>query len=102
MRILFSPLTISGFLFGLLSLIAGCGNPAAESLEFLSITATPATVNVGSAVTLHAVVHLGNGTTQDVTSSTQWSLSNPSLATLSNGVITSKAPGTLSVQGAYV
>ncbi len=102
MRILLSPLTIAGLVCGLLSLIGGCGNPSAQSLEFLAVTATPATVNVGSAVTLHAVVHFGNGTTQDVTSSTRWSLSNSSLATLSNGVLTSKAPGTLSVQGAYV
>jgi hypothetical protein len=57
---------------------------------------------VGAAVTLHATVLLSDGTTQDVTSSTQWTLSNPSLATLGNGVLTSKAPGTLTVQGAYV
>jgi hypothetical protein len=102
MRISLSPPAISGLLCGLLSLIGGCGNPAAQSLEFLAVAATPATVTVGSAVTLHAVVHLGNGTSQDVTSSTRWSLSNSSLATLSNGVLTSKASGTLSVQGAYV
>ena len=92
----------SGLLCGLLILIAGCGNPSSQTLDSLSITATPATVSVGAAVTLHAMVHLSDGTTQDVTSSTQWTLSNPSLATLGSGVLTSKAPGTLTVQGAYV
>jgi hypothetical protein len=92
----------SGLLCGLLILIVGCSNPSSQSLDSLSITATPATVSVGAAVTLHAMVHLSDGTTQDVTSSTQWTLSNPSLATLGGGVLTSKAPGTLTVQGAYV
>ena len=57
---------------------------------------------MGGAVTLQATAHLSDGTTQDVTSSTLWTLSNPSLATVAEGVLTSKAPGTLSVQGAYV
>jgi hypothetical protein len=57
---------------------------------------------VGDAVILHAIVHLSNGATQDVTSSTQWTLSDPSLATMGDGVLISKAPGTLTVQGTYV
>jgi hypothetical protein len=92
----------SGVLCGLLSLVAGCGNPSSENLTFLTVTPTPATVSVGGAVSLHATVHLSNGQTQDVTSSTQWTLSDPALATLGNGVLTSKAAGTLTVQGAYV
>ena len=92
----------SGVLCGLLSLVAGCGNPSSENLNFLTVTPTPATVSVGGAVSLHATVHLSNGQTQDVTSSTQWTLSDPALATLGNGVLTSKAAGTLTVQGAYV
>ncbi len=57
---------------------------------------------MGGAVTLQAIAHLSDGSTQDVTSGTQWTLSNPSLATLGNGVLSSKAPGTLTVQAAYV
>jgi hypothetical protein len=84
-------------------LLVGCGNPpSSTNLNFLSVKATPTTVSVGGAVTLQAVAHLSNGTTQDVTSTTQWTLSNPSLATLGNDVLTSKAPGTLTVQAAYV
>jgi hypothetical protein len=102
MRIPPMPQVCSGLLCGLLVLIAGCGNPSSQTVQSLTMTATPATVSVGAAVSLHAMVHLSDGTTQDVTSSTQWTLSNPSLATLSNAILTSKAPGTLTVQGAYI
>ena len=53
-------------------LLAGCGNPSSQSsLNSLSVKVTPATVTVGGAVTLQASAHLSDGTTQDVTSSTQ-------------------------------
>ena len=71
-------------------------------MNLLSLKVTPATVSVGGAVTLQAIAHLSDGTTQDVTSSTQWTLSDPSLATLGTGVLTAKAPGALTVQAAYV
>ena len=91
-----------GLLCSLLILAAGCSNPSSQSLDSLSISATPSAVTVGSAVTLHATAHLSDGTTQDVTAGTLWTLSNASLATVANGVLTSKAPGALTVQGAYV
>jgi len=97
-----APQVWPGLLCGLLILIAGCSNTSSPGLTFLSVTATPATVSVGGAVILHAIVHLSNGSTQDVTSNTQWTLSNPSLATMGNGVLISKATGTLTVQGTYV
>jgi uncharacterized protein YjdB len=102
MRLPFPPQVLSGLLCGSFILTAGCSNSSSPGLTFLSVTATPASVNVGDAVVLHAIVHLSNGTTQDVTSNTQWTLSNPSLATLGNGVLISKATGTLTVQGTYV
>ena len=83
-------------------LLAGCSNPSSTTLNLLSIKVTPATVSVGGAVTLQATAHLSDGTTQDVTSNTQWTLSDPSLATLGTGVLTAKAPGALTVQAAYV
>ena len=90
-------------LSGLLVLFAGCANPSSQSsLNSLSVKVTPATVSVGGAVTLQATAVLSNGTTQDVTSATQWTLSNPSLATLGSGVLTSKAAGILTVQAAYI
>src|SRR3984885_5264157 len=83
-------------------LLAGCSNPSSTSLNLLTLKVTPATVSVGGAVTLQATAHLSDGTTQDVTSSTQWTLSNPTLAALGTGVLTAKAPGALTVQAAYI
>src|SRR6202167_3926544 len=82
----------------LLILIAGCSNPSSQNLASLTVTATPSTVSVGGASVLKATAHLSDGTTQDVTSSTQWTLSNPALSTLANGAVTAKAAGTVMVQ----
>ena len=87
---------------GLSILAAGCGGASFQAPNSLTVTATPSTIKVGGAVILKATVHLSDGTAPDVTANTQWTLSNTSLATLGNGVLTGKAPGTLTVQGAYV
>jgi hypothetical protein len=102
MRISLMPRVCSGLLCGLLILIAGCGNPSSQNLASLTVTATPTAVSVGGAAVLKAVAHLSDGTTQDVTAGTQWTLSNPALATMSSGAIMAKAAGTLTVQAAYV
>ncbi len=102
MRIPPMPQVCSGLLCTTLILISGCSNPSSQTLDSLTVTATPATVSVGGATTLKAVAHLSDGTTQDVTSGTQWTLSNPALATMSSAALTAKAPGTLTVQAAYV
>lgn len=100
----FSPMSrvCSGLLCGLLALLAGCSSPSSQSLDSLTVTATPSTLSVGGAAVLKAVAHLSDGTTQDVTAGTQWTLSNPALATLSNSALTAKAAGTVTVQAAYV
>ncbi len=92
----------SGLLCGLLLVLAGCGNPSSQTLDSLTVTATPSSIPVGGAAILKAVAHLSDGTTQDVTAGTQWTLSNGTLATIGNGAITGKAQGTLTVQAAYV
>ena len=102
MRITPFPQVCSGLLCVLVILIAGCSNPSSQNLASLTVTATPSTVSVGGASVLKATAHLSDGTTQDVTSSTQWTLSNPALATLANGAVTAKAAGTVMVQAAYV
>ena len=102
MRIPRIPRACSALLGALFILLVGCANPSSTTLNLLTLKATPATVSVGGAVTLQAIAHLSDGTTQDVTSSTQWTLSNPSLAALGTGVLTAKAPGTLTVQAAYI
>ena len=100
----FSPMprVCSGLLCGLLVLLAGCGSPSSQSLDSLTVTATPSTLSVGGAAILKAVAHLSDGTTQDVTAGTKWTLSNTALATMSNNALTAKAPGALTVQAAYV
>src|ERR1700761_6907210 len=90
----------SGLLCGLLVLLAGCGSPSSQNLDSLTVTATPSSLSVGGAAVLKAVAHLSDGTTQDVTSGTQWTLSNTSLASLSSSTLTAKAAGVLTVQAA--
>src|SRR5580658_2158977 len=102
MRISPTPRVCSGLLCSLLILITGCGNPQPQNLVSLTVTATPSTVTVGGAAALKAVAHLADGTTQDVTAGTQWTLSNGALASMSSGALTAKAAGTVTVQAAYV
>src|SRR3984957_1821161 len=102
MRIPRIPRACSALVSALFILLAGCSNPSSTSLNLLTLKVTPATVSVGGAVTLQAIAHLSDGTTQDVTSGTQWTLSDPSLAALGTGVLTAKAPGALTVQAAYI
>src|SRR5580698_11301248 len=92
----------SGLLCGLLVLLAGCGSPSSQTLDSLTVTATPTALSVGGAAVLKATAHLSDGTTQDVTAGTQWTLSNPALATISSSTLTAKAAGTLTVQAGYV
>ena len=82
MRISPTPRVCFGLLCGFLILIAGCGSPSSQTLDSLTVTATPSTLSVGGAAVLKAVAHLSDGTTQDVTAGTQWTLSNTALATL--------------------
>jgi hypothetical protein len=91
-----------GILCGSTVLLAGCGNPPPQALASLTVAATPSTLSVGGTSALKATAHLSDGTTQDVTSGTQWVLSNPALAKMSSGTLTASAPGTISIQATYV
>ena len=102
MRISPMPQVCSVVLCAFLVLITGCSNPSSQNLASLTVTATPSTVSVGGSSVLKAVAHLTDGTTQDVTSSTQWTISNPALATMKNGSLTAVAAGAVTVQAAYV
>ena len=66
----------------LLVAMTGCGGEGYVSPNFLKIVVKPANLDIGETAALQAVLHKTDGTTQDVTSTTQWSISNPSLATL--------------------
>jgi hypothetical protein len=102
MRISLTPQVCFGLLCGLLMALAGCGNPSSQTLDSLTVTATPSSIPVDGAAVLKAMAHLSDGTTQDGTAGTQWSVSNPTLATIGNGTLTAKAQGTLMLQAAYV
>src|SRR3984957_5537543 len=98
MRISPMPRVCFGLLCGLfLILVAGCGSPSSQTLDTLTITATPSTVPVGGSAILKAVAHLIDGTTQDVSAATQWTLSNNTIATMTNGTLTAKAQGSVMV-----
>jgi hypothetical protein len=94
-------LICSRLICGLLILIAGCANPSPETLKSLTVTATPTNIDVGGAAVLKAAAHLSDGTTQDVTSGTQWTLSDGSLAKIGSGILNGKSPGTVTVQASY-
>jgi Chitobiase/beta-hexosaminidase C-terminal domain/Bacterial Ig-like domain (group 2) len=102
MRIFPLPQACSGLLCGLSILMTGCGNPSWQNLTSLTVTVTPSNLTVGSGAILKAIAHLSNGTTQDVTAGTQWTLSNPALAAMGSGALTAKAAGTLTVQATYL
>ncbi len=102
MRISPTPRVCFGLLGVLSVLITGCSNPSSQTLASLTVTATPSTLSVGGSSVLKAVAHLSDGTTHDVTSGTQWTLSNTGMATLASGVLTAKTPGAVMVQAAYV
>jgi len=85
----------SGLLSGFLVLImmTGCGSPSSQNLASLTVTATPSKLSVGGAAVLKAVAHLSDGTTQDVSATTQWTSSDNTMASVSNGALTGKSSG---------
>ena len=63
-------------------------NPTSISLNYSSIS-----ISNGSSKTISATVYPSNATNKSVT----WSTSNSSVATVSNGKVTAKAPGTATI-----
>lgn len=63
-------------------------NPTGVSLNYSSVT-----INNGSSKTISATISPSNATNKTVT----WSTNNSSVATVSNGTITGKAPGTATI-----
>jgi hypothetical protein len=86
--------------FSLLIVLTGCGGPLATP-TLLKIVVTPSDLEIGDTAALQAVAHLSNGKIQDVTVDTQWSISDPSLATLTSATITAKAAGSLTIKATY-
>lgn len=84
---------------GLLSVLAGCGNP--QGLDAIQVSPTGQSLMVGQSVQFTATGTYGNAnhaSTQNITGSVTWSSSLPSVATINAaGVATAVNPGTTSI-----
>jgi alpha-L-fucosidase len=67
--------------------------PAAVAVTEVSLNKTTAALTVGGTETLTAAVQPENATNQNVT----WASSDENIATVANGVVTAKAPGTAAI-----
>lgn len=92
------------------SIAAGTFNPATATcgvhcsscngVTAFVVNPNPFMCFVGQSMSFTATATFANGTTQNVTSSTRWSSSNTSVATInSSGVMSSLVPGSLNISG---
>jgi hypothetical protein len=80
--------------------VVACSTSPTASIT--SITVTGATVTAGGTVQLKATANYSDGTTADVTSSSAWTSSNTSIATVSaTGVVQGKSDGAATVTATY-
>jgi uncharacterized protein YjdB len=81
--------------------VAACGSSTTPS-TVSAITVTGGVPSVGTTSQLTATAVLSDNTTQDVTSTSTWSSSNTSIATVSaTGLVTGVASGTAVIQAIY-
>ncbi|HEV2274962.1 MAG TPA: RICIN domain-containing protein [Acidobacteriaceae bacterium] len=88
----------------LLLLAVACGGAASFAQSVVSIAISPAApvVPIGNTMQLTATATYDNGTTQDVTSSFNWSSADSRTVTVSgSGVVNALASGTVPVSGSY-
>src|SRR5271157_1198204 len=93
---------LSGSALGVASLLcilllAACSNTPV--LHYLTVAPTTASINVGQQQSFTATAFYSDGTSQNVTSSssTIWASSNNSIATITSGVATGVASGTVTI-----
>ncbi len=93
---------LSGFALGVASLLcilllAACGTTPV--LHYLKVAPTTASINVGQQQSFTATAFYSDGTSQDVTasSSTIWASSNNNIATITSGVATGVAGGSVTI-----
>ncbi|MGC1903298.1 MAG: Ig-like domain-containing protein [Candidatus Acidiferrum sp.] len=73
-------------------------SPSSASLTGVSVSPNPASVSVSATVSFRAIGTYSDGTTQDLTSTAQWSSSNTSVAAINTpGVATGMAAGTATI-----
>jgi uncharacterized protein YjdB len=84
----------------LLAIACGNSSTSATTVSALAVSGTPPAV--GAAAQLTATATMGDGSTQDVTSSATWSSSNGAVATVSSaGVVTGVAAGSATIAATY-
>jgi uncharacterized protein YjdB len=84
-----------------LAMIAGCGITRNDySPRQFAVQPAVSSVAVDGTVTMKATLTT-NGTAQDVTAQTTWTVSNPSIATVQNNVVQGKTVGKVTVTGSY-
>ena len=82
---------------------AACGSSPTVPATVTTVAVTGSVPVVGSSSQFTATATMSNGTTLDVTSSSTWSSSDSSIATVStSGVVTAVAEGSTSIQATYL
>lgn len=74
---------------------------ARVTLQSVTISPTSSSIQVGQQQQFTETAHYSNGTTTNVTTSATWSSSNTLLATVSGGLATGKAAGTVTITGVF-
>ena len=93
----------AGVIVGLAVSSLACSKSNTSPSTVSSIAITGIAPAVGASAQFTAIATMGDGTTQDVTSTAAWQSSNPSDATVSTtGVVTSVSAGTVQIQATYL
>jgi len=73
-------------------------NPTPASM---TVACDATTIVLSFQARCRATVALTDGSTQDQTAAAQWSTSNPTIAAVSGGLVTTLAPGSVDVRASY-
>jgi hypothetical protein len=84
-----------------ISLVAGCGGgsgpPPGTALRSITVTPDPFVTGVGIARQMTATGTFYDGSTKDLTQSVTWSTTQPSVATVTEGVVTGASVGATTI-----
>jgi hypothetical protein len=78
-------------------MLTGTGTAAGPTLKSITVTPNPATVAVGATIQFTATGHFSDGTTKDITTSSNWTSMNTEAATI--GAMTGLATGVAVTEG---
>ena len=81
---------------------AACGQSTTTASTVTAVAVTGTTPTTGTTSQFKATATMGDGTTQDVTSSATWQSSNNAVVTVTqSGAVTALGLGTVTVQATY-